>query len=628
MTGSSDSVVGQHLYRYAYKPLPEGQWFRLIHLMPGKFDDPIHIKLVKMHIEEALSYETISYCWGDSRQRVQIYCGDQAILVTVNLSQALRRFRLKNDVRFIWTDAICIDQNSKLERGRQVAFMGRIYTSGSCTLVWLGEETEGVDTAGGIQLMHDFNRHMQSVIDRTDKSIHKNIWDSIYSIPALPEDHVLLSDAKKWNGLRDLVERPWFTRLWVLQEVGLSRRAIAFCGNYSVEFGEIVLFSLYRSHMGKFLERIRAMPWNRIYYALGSIWSTFGIQDSWMNDGGTLEKVKDYFQAQCKPGLLDVLETSREFAATEDIDHIFALMGHPLAKSEDGLANIVEPDYMMSTDEATLLLARKICHVIRSPRLLCWVQNWSDEEVESLARPSWVPTWHQGSLYPDRIYTQRFPDASLAADMADRIIAIVDGGKLRVAALLLDSINSTTNPLSACFEDASLVVEECWKLYSSSEETVKSDPYYWHNFLWTLVRSYPVPDSLVSDFVAFCRAKCSSDFTQLVINHPYFTNALIPSTQTTFHRFVDRVTGFCANRRFFTTKRGTCGMSLRPSRQCDVLAIILGCPMPILLRPTRDVDQYWLTCQAFVNGMMYGEAIEKLKQQGSLYIGIKEITLV
>jgi hypothetical protein len=69
-------------------------------------------------------------------------------------------------------------------------------------------------------------------------------------------------------------------------------------------------------------------------------------------------------------------------------------------------------------------------------------------------------------------------------------------------------------------------------------------------------------------------------------------------------------------------------MSLRPSRQCDVLAIILGCPMPILLRPTRDVDQYWLTCQAFVNGMMYGEAIEKLKQQGSLYIGIKEITLV
>src|SRR5258708_432553 len=58
---------------------------------------------------------------------------------------------------------------------------------------------------------------------------------------------------KKWNGLRDLVERPWFTRLWVLQEVGLSRRAIAFCGNYSVEFGEIVLFSLYCSHMSKFL---------------------------------------------------------------------------------------------------------------------------------------------------------------------------------------------------------------------------------------------------------------------------------------------------------------------------------------------------------------------------------------
>lgn len=59
--------------------------------------------------------------------------------ITVNLRDAIRRFRYKNECRVLWADAICIDQRNIEERGRHVQLMGMIYWKVDRVLVWLGQ---------------------------------------------------------------------------------------------------------------------------------------------------------------------------------------------------------------------------------------------------------------------------------------------------------------------------------------------------------------------------------------------------------------------------------------------------------------------------------------------------------
>jgi len=142
---------------YTHEPLPEGKWIRLLHLEPGVSDDPICCELIATALEDAPPYETISYCWGNPSDTRTILCHDQPFSVTVSLFQALRRFRRNTEPRLIWADAICINQTSGREKERQVSFMDQVYARGECTLIWLGEAADDVDTEGGISLVTEFN---------------------------------------------------------------------------------------------------------------------------------------------------------------------------------------------------------------------------------------------------------------------------------------------------------------------------------------------------------------------------------------------------------------------------------------------------------------------------------------
>lgn len=54
-------------------------------------------------------------------------------------------------------------------------------------------------------------------------------------------------------------------------------------------------------------------------------------------------------------------------------------------------------------------------------------------------------------------------------------------------------------------------------------------------------------------------------------------------------------------------------MGLGPSRMKtgDVVAILLGSPMPFLLRPDGDRNKYQLVGYCYVDGMMKGEMMER-----------------
>lgn len=87
-------------------------------------------------------------------------------------------------VKLLWVDAICINQDDLVERGRQVTMMGRILALCKNLVIWLGEPGTG---ALGIA---------QSQLFRQQKN----------------NDHDAVA------ALLSILRRPWFKRRWVIQE--------------------------------------------------------------------------------------------------------------------------------------------------------------------------------------------------------------------------------------------------------------------------------------------------------------------------------------------------------------------------------------------------------------------------
>ncbi|RYC55228.1 hypothetical protein CHU98_g10985, partial [Xylaria longipes] len=132
-------------YPEFYHPLTP-EFIRVFELEAGKFSDPIVGRLVPQAIDGE-PYEAVSYVWGDTRKRHDITIDGATLSVTANLHGALTAFRhrplsgsssssdgsdpgtgpARRQVRRLWADAVCINQEDLPERTSQVELMARIF---------------------------------------------------------------------------------------------------------------------------------------------------------------------------------------------------------------------------------------------------------------------------------------------------------------------------------------------------------------------------------------------------------------------------------------------------------------------------------------------------------------------
>ncbi|PVH76472.1 heterokaryon incompatibility, partial [Cadophora sp. DSE1049] len=132
-------------------------------------------------------YESLSYCWGDGGVKVPISLDGLRFEVTTNLHAALQRLRMYARTRRIWIDAICVNQRNIDERNEQVRLMRQIYTNTSRCFVWLGQFSEE-KVKLGIEALTRLEHHRRA--DENSTKVD----------PAI-------------------VEAPWFSRVWVIQEI-------------------------------------------------------------------------------------------------------------------------------------------------------------------------------------------------------------------------------------------------------------------------------------------------------------------------------------------------------------------------------------------------------------------------
>jgi len=206
---------------------------RILHIQPhqSNTDSIIECSLVDAYLGEGDSYEALSYCWGDSRNTMPILLNRVDFPVRGNLLDALRRLRRENSLRRMWIDAICVNQEDIEERNNQVQLMGRIYTSTSRCLAWLGCDTVTAET--GLTTHRKIEElRLSNPYDQNDQQTLETIV-SRWLDSGLPEP-----DSEGWVALQAILLAPWCTRAWVVQEVAFPRLVTLICGDVLLDWDD------------------------------------------------------------------------------------------------------------------------------------------------------------------------------------------------------------------------------------------------------------------------------------------------------------------------------------------------------------------------------------------------------
>jgi hypothetical protein len=169
-------------------------------------------------------------------------------MVRANLWSALCHLRLPKRDRFLWIDAICIDQGNILERNHQVKRMGSIYEGASKVLVWLGPQKDQSDIA--LSFIEDIGKAAQKYWESLP--IYENATDGKaldFNSPNFNNDPNLTFTStekfdkafvksniheKEWASVRLLCNWIYWKRIWIIQEICLARQLEICCGPKSV----------------------------------------------------------------------------------------------------------------------------------------------------------------------------------------------------------------------------------------------------------------------------------------------------------------------------------------------------------------------------------------------------------
>ncbi|KAE8390434.1 heterokaryon incompatibility protein-domain-containing protein [Aspergillus alliaceus] len=284
---------------YDYEPIDlGGPSFRLLMLHQGSTIDRIECTLLQAWFdgENACPYEALSYTWGGNQRTNPIKVNGKTLVITANLFLALRELRLVDRDRILWADAICIDQSNAEERGHQVQQMGTIYSHAEQVIFWLGEGSYPTNALlDSLQkLEEESQRHVHRHWKPTDAGWSR-LWQLAQSIQSPG-----FKDLQRM-GMEMLLDRPWFRRIWILQEVANARSAVVRCGKRCVPAR---IFTLAPSLLG-------VQPKPRCQAVL-DIMPGASRNNSWWS---------------CKRDLYNLLRIFKESEASDPRDMIFALLG-------------------------------------------------------------------------------------------------------------------------------------------------------------------------------------------------------------------------------------------------------------------------------------------------------------
>lgn len=558
------------LERFEYEPLDDdAAAFRLLVLAPGTCDTPLDCTLIEDSRETStFPYEALSYTWGDSSASHNIILNNRLFCVTTNLYLALQNLRDADVERTLWVDAICINQACPLEKTHQVSQMRNIYQAARRVLIWLGDGC--VETHRAISWVSSHSEIDEMGLEHLMKTA-RTIMDGCPEPNVDVGDDVLDGEGtfqdrrlELLKGFENLLSRPWWSRVWVIQEVVVNSDVTIMCGRAEVSWTTFMAFvqGIYKSK-----PLLQASPDETAKYRR-SIQRAFSRQQ---------------FACQAPQKMNDLLLRHRGLNASDPRDNVYALLG----LASDMSTSKFLPDYSKSTGEVYKHLTREIVKRHNNLTIICASQP---SATSRSALPSWTPDWSAPWM---SFCLARAPYNACSNSMAD-VTFSKDLSRMRATGRHLATIES----MSA--------------VYESSEPTLIEWLKRVHN--WR---------TLIGDWDAGSRPFAFDNFRQIYSRnvmgsepaYPVDLSAQTPKRATKspkkdLMKFETHMNSMCWNRRLATMKQhGWLLEGLVPANAVagDKIVILYGCRVPVVLRRS-GADDWNFVGDAYVAGNMYGQA--------------------
>lgn len=219
---------------YEYTPLPS-RHIRKLWLLPGTDGDPT-VSLFALSIDHGgqvfEKLEALSYTWGCPIPARTINCENKTIPVTPNLYNALLALRKPVNLCLLWVDQVCINQQDSGEKSSQVQLMDTIYSKACRVVIWFSEEINAkADLVDQLNRVYGLLRTVALHVSEVFRGV-KSDDGSLASLGSEVEN----MPQAAWDALVMLFESPYFTRVWMIQEVVLSKECWAMVGGGLIEW--------------------------------------------------------------------------------------------------------------------------------------------------------------------------------------------------------------------------------------------------------------------------------------------------------------------------------------------------------------------------------------------------------
>lgn len=491
--------------------------------------------------------------------------------------------------------------------------MSLIYQHARQTNIWLGHRTPEVENSFGAI------KEARKLFPSLSAFELKGTVESIQKGTGLDFSRILghLSRTFDWIPVSALLQRPWFRRKWVLQEVVMSENAVLLCGDDKLSWA--------------ILEDLMIYIWG---FQLTIISEN---ADSNPNVGAGSGNINAMATARHRKGgqpVFDLLTRAREFQCTDPRDHLYALLG--MASDITEGPNRITPDYNITSDQVYRQLAAWCATVKGSLEFLsCGYEHILDER----SFPSWVPDISKPNR--ETILSPRMHYCA-SRQTAPRLMLSQDQSTLTLGGIVIDELEvlgqpftyaSTRFPPVVAGTDrpginystdhyldqmawSKQMMQECLAIASDLPgRTMSSERFeqFWRTMLWDLDGNMESPSAETGAIFK----KLLLDLSTIFDDHDKeWGKSFIFTSQAIEPLF----TAFYEDRRFSSTANGHLGCVPKRARLGDKLCIFHGGKTPYVIRPCEN-GQYQYIGICYLHGFMHGEALD-------LGIEIQDIALV
>ncbi|TKA71589.1 hypothetical protein B0A55_08324 [Friedmanniomyces simplex] len=533
-----------HAVPFEYQTTADGDVFRVVLLLAGTGDAPIECRLeLESSRKPRKGYRCLSYCWGETTDRnAAILLDGFRFAVTENLHKALQCIRKANAEVRIWIDQICINQSDYDERAHQVSIMKHIFSKAK-VIVWLGEEDDRS------KKLCEYARKM----GRGEHAPRDNPRTVLNRI---------LSQRQLQDAVQRLLQRQWFTRVWVIPEVALASFTEVAIGNDLISWDNLVR-----------LIKDTQLPQN----------GGFDKQTALLGNPRQRIAILSQMAASQREGLLhtdvtQLLILAKSSNATDHRDKVYAFFAMTLLRLRPDYREL--PDYKRSIERLYIEIAE---HYVNSIPWDAYYSRWHGLDEQRRTQQLMSMLYSAGRLHQDFDLPSWVPDWTFAWYQAP----------------------------FWCTTDANLTNfsgRDDWSVGIRSQYRAGGDKLGTFELVGDAGRHYLRVSALVFDTIV----EVSETTPASTPAFAGYSSTPTPGSAVT----LDSPT-FSFGRGSFKTKKGLLGMATRGVQPGDVLAIILGGDVPVVLRAAddsnwdREREAYMLLCECFVQShdVMGGELL-------------------